>query len=111
MDWENLIDPLSELFTPIEPILFVCFIAFMIFIGLNLVTGIVVDTVQGNMKEQRQRMLIARINQLFFTMDTAKQGFITYNEFEMVLNHPHITSLFRSLDIDVIWSRQRMIST
>jgi len=105
VDWEDVVVPLHPVDAPggkIGIVLFYsAYIAFSMFVMLNLVTGIFVDSAQTNIREDRDLDLINRVHELFITADDDHSGRISWIEFAKQLENPEMVEYFKSIDLDM----------
>lgn len=101
VDWEALITPLDAVSSSVFIALFFsAYIAFSMFVMLNLVTGIFVDSAQRNIREDRDLELVNRVHELFIKADDDHSGKISWEEFEEQLINPEMMEYFKTIDLD-----------
>lgn len=103
VDWDVLLASLQEAtqYVLLMAILFAGYIAFAMFVMLNLVTGIFVDSAQTNVREDRDLDLVNRVRELFLTTDDDHSGCITWQEFQTQLRNPQMEEYFKVIDLDM----------
>jgi len=101
VDWDDLVDPLRNTISPLMAVGFAIYIAFAMFVMLNLVTGIFVESAHANIKEDKDLDLVNRVRELFITADDDRSGCITWEEFKKHIGSPHMEEYFRSIDLDL----------
>lgn len=103
IDWDVLLIPLkgTTRFPTAMSFVFAAYIAFAMFVVLNLVTGIFVDSAQTNVREDRDLDLVNRVRELFMKTDDDNSGCITWTEFESQLRNPQMEEYFKTIDLDM----------
>lgn len=109
MDWADFMQPLRAL-PPIYTALFLAFISFLVIGILNVVTGIFVEcanTVTMSTRKEKirnqirdQQNWVRQIRKIFFEADTDHSGTLSWEEFEIHLEHPIMEAYFKSLELD-----------
>lgn len=106
VDWEDHVVALysicdSQAERVLYAMLYSAYIAFCMFVMLNLVTGIFVDSAQTNVREDRDFDLVNRVHALFMSADGNHTGAITLEEFRAQLGNPEMEEYFKTIDLDM----------
>jgi len=102
VDWEDLLTPLHLVTdSTLISLFYSAYIAFCMFVMLNLVTGIFVDSAQTNIREDRDLDLVNRVHELFNTADDDHSGNISWQEFKNQLENPDMGEYFKTIDLDM----------
>jgi uncharacterized membrane protein (DUF485 family) len=105
LDWGQMAAPLVEetgLFTAAA---FTVFIAFTVFVMMNVVTGVFVDAAQNSIKEDKEKDLLLRLKEAFTVMDEDNSRTLSWKEFKKQLAHPRMIDYFKAVDLDVCHAR------
>merc|ERR1740122_183144 len=113
-DWADVMAPLGPLpwwYT----VVFLCFVSFLIFGVLNVVTAIFVENAyklaQTDKKEmvreqiRQQSAWVQQIRDIFGEADQDQSGTLSWDEFQSHIEHPVIKAYFASLDLDFTEAR------
>jgi hypothetical protein len=84
---------------------FLAYVAVTLFILMNLVTGIFVDSAAANIREDKDLRLVNQIRELFIVGDADKTGNISWLEFVDQLNNPLMEEYFKVIDLDMSEAR------
>merc|ERR1719401_1555657 len=109
IDWHDVAAPLLEL-DFIWATVFTCFITFVIFAVLNVVTAIfcqsAVEAVQWSQDAmmdsfmKNKEVYTARFKQLFRRIDTENNGFISKNDFKARCADKNVENYFATLQLE-----------
>eukprot|EP00928_Gymnodinium_smaydae_P076260 TRINITY_DN59251_c0_g1_i1.p1 TRINITY_DN59251_c0_g1~~TRINITY_DN59251_c0_g1_i1.p1 ORF type:complete len:584 (+),score=120.08 TRINITY_DN59251_c0_g1_i1:76-1827(+) len=104
-DWDILITLLIRERGVMMSGLFFCFyIAFALFVMLNVVTGVFVDTAMIVAKEEADLQLASNLCRLFFSQDEGESNSnrdLSWEEFENKLKSPTLLTYFESIGVNV----------
>eukprot|EP00927_Polykrikos_kofoidii_P034092 TRINITY_DN28923_c0_g1_i1.p1 TRINITY_DN28923_c0_g1~~TRINITY_DN28923_c0_g1_i1.p1 ORF type:complete len:635 (-),score=96.36 TRINITY_DN28923_c0_g1_i1:71-1909(-) len=114
ISWEEVLTPLATHVSPYLSLFFCGYIAFTLFVVLNIITGIFVGTSLERAREDTQQVLMCQLQQFFRAADTKRTGEMTLQKFaasvedenlqvylkSIDLHEEEATSLFRLLDTD-----------
>jgi Ca2+-binding EF-hand superfamily protein len=103
VDWEESLTPLqgATSWRFAIAVFYSIYIAFSMFVMLNLITGIFVDSAQTNIREDKDMELVNRVRELFTSADDDHSGQITWDEFEGQLATPQMEEYFKVIDLDL----------
>lgn len=101
IDWIDLTDPLDAKISPLLSVAFCLFIAFTTLSLLNVVTGIFVEAALQNTKAETDLHMVTRLREIFAMSDLMQSGRIHRAHFDARLDDPQMTSLLKSVDLDV----------
>jgi Ca2+-binding EF-hand superfamily protein len=122
IDWDELTDPLGNIGIFWVGLLML-FIAFGIFVFLNVVTGVFCQTAMDAAAHDHEMLIqsqvanktmyIKRIKQLFRKLDDNDSGVITVTEMEKAMADQEVADYFKSLDIDTedAWTLFKLLDT
>jgi len=109
-DWASLFTPLLEM-NMLCGLVFVCYIFFVVFGVLNVVTGAFVDSIR--LVSQRDNDLVieeelkkvntfkTEITDIFESADSDESGTLSWDEFETHLQDERVRAYFASLELDI----------
>jgi len=109
LEWKRAAWPVAELGW-VYAALWTCYITFMVFGMLNVLTGIFVDAafqvmmgdrdniIQTQMEERHS--LINKIRRIFHDSDTDDSGLVTMDEFRSLLKNPEMVAYLNAIGID-----------
>jgi len=99
VEWRSVAAPLEEI-SPILVILFCCYIAFVIFALMNMLTGIFVDKALQSGQANKRRFLLEQVRKIFTDSDHVREtGTITWTDFQAHLQDPHLQSVLQAIDV------------
>eukprot|EP00927_Polykrikos_kofoidii_P007570 TRINITY_DN13116_c0_g1_i3.p1 TRINITY_DN13116_c0_g1~~TRINITY_DN13116_c0_g1_i3.p1 ORF type:complete len:596 (+),score=93.74 TRINITY_DN13116_c0_g1_i3:160-1788(+) len=81
-------------------VLFSTFVAFMILVTMNLVTGVFVECAQTQIKLDRDREFVVKTRQMFGIALEDGDIEISWEDFEELLDSPEISTFFSQCDFD-----------
>mmetsp|Transcript_20358 Transcript_20358/g.36388 ORF Transcript_20358/g.36388 Transcript_20358/m.36388 type:complete len:644 (+) Transcript_20358:87-2018(+) len=105
LDWGQMAGPLVEVTGWPTALLFTAFIAFTVFVMMNVVTGVFVDAAQNSIKEEKEKDLLLRLKEAFVVMDEDNSRSLTWKEFKKQLDHPRMIDYFKAVELDVTHAR------
>lgn len=100
IDWGDLHTILKDA-SPLNALLFVFHIFFMVLIMLNLVTGIFVEAVVERTEEQKTRSSIQHLTELFSMIDEDNDGCVSWLELERRIQDAEVQQAFENIGIDI----------
>lgn len=101
VDWDSLAAPLSTQVSPYLGVLFVLYMSFALLAVMNVITGTFVQHAMERAQHNNEIRKVRQASLMFATLDSKKEGFITFEEIEQHLELPAVRDFFRSLDIDL----------
>jgi len=114
IDWNLIFDSVADLSWTLQ-LSFVLYITFMVYAMLNIVTGLFIERALKVVKQDRDHGIIEeqhdlqfyerRLFGLFNRLDKDVNGRLDWNEFQAVLENPHVQAYFNWLDIDIIQAK------
>jgi len=121
-DWEDVADPLSDIHW-FFVLLFVVFVAFMVFAVLNVVIGVFCNSAIENAKNDQENVIaeqlmvkdryIEQFEKLFANLDSLKYGLITLEDLEVVLRDRKMNAWLNVLELNVTdaWTLFKLLDT
>merc|ERR1712232_535538 len=110
VDWSDVLDVVDGIHWGYGWAL-ILYIYFMLFLGMNVVTGTVVDVTSGVCKRDRGMVVqeegrrlkryTADFKKLFTAADQDHSGHLTWDEFKHYLSDDTVKAYFHSLDLDI----------
>jgi len=116
-DWGEVADPLKNVPLALSGgfftyfFVFICYIGFLYFAVLNILTGVFVESAMKTSKQDRnniiheerrsQQSLVTNMINLFHSFDDNNSGTINMEEFEKHQSRPEVRAYFAHLDLDV----------
>jgi len=107
-DWAVFHDAIAAT-GPFWQLMFLCYISFMVFAVVNIVTGVFVEgavELANNDQEARiheqlekKKRIEKELTQVFVAMDTDSNGLIHRDEFEELLQSEKVFAIFRDMDV------------
>jgi len=95
VDWDGLIQPLIRAFgSSWIPFFFCLYIAFILLVLMNVVTGLFVDVAQATAKADKGMELVQMLRELFQGRAT-----ITWDEFSEHIGNPLLEEYFKAIDL------------
>jgi len=101
IDWNEACEPLMTQISPAFGFGFSCYVSFMLFSMLNVITGIFVESALKHSKEEIDADMVSYLQSVFTTPDLKMPGRITWPEFKEKLGHRSMRAYFKSIDLDV----------
>lgn len=98
VSWDVVVSPLIDHVSPLMGILFVTYVAISLLIVMNLVTGLFVDTVTSNVREDKDDTLAANIRDML--AQCGDEDVVAWEAFEANMQSPEIQAFFRSIDVN-----------
>jgi len=100
LHWFTIMEPLVQNCSPWLSLVFCAYSAFVIFAVLNVLTGIFVETSIQTANDDRKKVLLYQMQQLFKQADTDESGTISWSEFETQLENPKMLDYLKAIDLD-----------
>lgn len=100
VDWDTVCRPLIEKIGVEVGVLFTFYILFSSLAMLNVVTGVFIDSVMVNKKEEIENRTMDRVQSLFQQLDVDDAGELHWEEFESQLDRKEMKDFFRIIDVD-----------
>jgi Ca2+-binding EF-hand superfamily protein len=104
--WKHVMDPLREEVSPWLALTFSLYISFVIFAMLNLIHGVYVESIIRTASEDKRRVLMMEMHQLFLQADVDGSGTITWEEFGAQLEKSEMRSYLKEIDLDLEEARE-----
>lgn len=101
VDWESCVRPLIDHISPEMGVLFCVYIMFTNFAMLNVVTGVFIEAVMKNAKDEAENRTRCQISRLFEAIDVGHDGKITWEEFQSQLEKREMRQFFKVVDVDI----------
>lgn len=98
--WDVIMEPLVIYCSPWLKIIFFLYSAFVFFALLNVVTGAFVESAIRTGTEDRKKLLMFQMKQLFEVADTDGSGSISWDEFSAQLDNPQMLEYLKGIDLD-----------
>lgn len=98
LSWKEVITPLWV--QPVMAFVFLFYIAFTLFIVLNIVTGINVESATSAAATDKRKVLMQHLHEFFKRADTEKSGKLTMEKFESMRHDPKLQMFLREVDLD-----------
>lgn len=98
--WHELVSPLSEHCSHWVAYVFAFYMAFVIFAMLNVVTGRIVESAIHVAKEDKKRVLMKEMYELFQEADRDHDGTINRVEFEAASIEPRFHKILEAVGLD-----------
>jgi len=99
ISWKAAVDPLSDA-GPYTKAWFLGYIAFTVFIVLNVVTGVFVGTATEKAKEDTKKVLMFQLRELFRKADSDHSGVMNWDKFLLNLQDPYLQNYLKVVDLD-----------
>ena len=101
IEWEDVVNPLSEDISPLLLLPFCFYISFALFALLNVITAIFIDPSLQHGQDELREYLLEEARLAFMNQEKGeKSHMITRAEMEMHLKDPHLKSLLHAVDVD-----------
>jgi hypothetical protein len=110
MNWEDVVQPLGILH-PAYIVLFLTYVAFVVFAVLNVVTGVfcqnAIESAARDEEEvveeiiKQKELYVKRLQAIFNNLESAGDGYITIHQFEEHLRDEKSVAWFRMLDLEI----------
>jgi len=100
VDWDTVCRPLMEKIGVEVGVLFTFYILFSSLAMLNVVTGVFIDSVMVNKKEELENRTMDRVQTLFAQLDVDEAGELHWEEFESQLDRKEMKDFFKIIDVD-----------
>mmetsp|Transcript_5522 Transcript_5522/g.10135 ORF Transcript_5522/g.10135 Transcript_5522/m.10135 type:complete len:365 (-) Transcript_5522:29-1123(-) len=99
VDWGDILDPLMTEISPLLSMLYAIYIAFVVMVMLNLVTGVFVEGAARIMKQDREQTMMKQMVRIF-AEDLPPGEEISWQLFENKLETPLMQDFLKLLDVD-----------
>lgn len=100
LHWDGAMEPLRVNCSAWMPIVYSLYIAFVTFAMLNVITGVFVESAIQTANEDKKKVLLDQMRQIFVDADADQSGSITWEEFQDQLENPQLQSFLRAVDLD-----------
>lgn len=97
VSWEIPANILADHVSPIVLPFFGLYVAFMVFVFLNIITGIFLNTAMSTSEDINHRNIVQQMKRIFKAMDSDKSGAVNFEEFQEVLNDREMGIYLRSI--------------
>lgn len=101
IDWDDVCRPLMDKIGVEVGILFTCYILFSSLAMLNVVTGVFIDSVMENGRQEKENRTMEKVQTLFATLDVNHEGEITWEEFNSQLEKKEMKDFFKIVEVDI----------
>lgn len=101
VDWDDVVRPLIKHISPEMAVLYCMYIMFTCFAMLNVVTGVFIESVMKNAREENEQRTRNLIYRIFSTFDVEADGEISWQEFEQHLDKKEMREFFKTIDVDI----------
>jgi len=99
LSWSEAMIPLKHYNFVWPTILFVFYVASMVFAVLNVLTGVFVNSATSAATSEKERRILNTLQKIFKDADDDESGNLTYAEFTSLMKHKDIGVCLQSLDI------------
>eukprot|EP00928_Gymnodinium_smaydae_P051336 TRINITY_DN34875_c0_g1_i1.p1 TRINITY_DN34875_c0_g1~~TRINITY_DN34875_c0_g1_i1.p1 ORF type:complete len:594 (+),score=90.49 TRINITY_DN34875_c0_g1_i1:40-1821(+) len=99
-NWDTLIIKLTNEIGICTGLCFCFYIAFALFVMLNVVTGVFVDTAMNVAKEEADLQVATNLCELFFEKGSTSSS-LTDQDFQDKLDSPTLQAFMKSIDVDI----------
>lgn len=100
LHWDVAMEPLRSHCSPWMALVFSLYIAFVTFAMLNVITGVFVESAIQTANDDKKKVLMYQMRQLFLEADVDNSGTISWEEFKEQLENPQLQSFLRVVDLD-----------
>merc|ERR1712216_214441 len=105
-DWDRAVRPLIQEISVGTGVFLIVFISFVMLAILNVITGVVIDTAQGHVRQEELMLMADKICSTFDIHDShSSRREIQLEEFENKLDTPAMKDYFEFLGIDAAQAR------
>jgi len=98
--WYEIMSPLTMYISPWLQLVFCFYSGFVIFAVLNIVTGVFVESAIDTANDEKRKVMMYQMQQLFRLGDLDHSGTINWEEFEVQLKEPQMQEYLKNIDID-----------
>jgi len=99
LSWSEAQMPLAEHGFVVYSILFLLYVALMIFAVLNVLTGVFVQAADSAASSEKEKKVLETLHTIFHDVDHDRSGTLTNDEFTALLKHRDIGVCLQSLNI------------
>lgn len=99
ISWDVLLQPLMTECSPWIALVFMTYIALVVFVFLNVVTGIFVESAMEKAREDKKKVLMSRLWSLFQIADLDGSGTMDWAKFQKSLDNPNCQSYLKAIDL------------
>lgn len=99
LSWSDAVMPLRHHGFFVSLLLFIGYVAVMIFAVLNVLTGVFVNSAESAASSEKERRILALLRQIFNEVDYDGSGNLTQEEFKALLTHKDIGICLQTLNI------------
>lgn len=104
-DWGQLMNPLINQISPALGVIFCAYLTFVILAVLNIVTSTFVESVIQRAAKVKDVQKMRNASRLFKSIDTDRNGYISFEEIVDHLESAEVLDFFRSIDVDICEAR------
>lgn len=97
--WHEVMDPLASHCSQWIALVFALYIAFTLFALMNVITGVFVESAMRTAEEDKRRLLINQMRQLFEGADVDHSGTISWDEFQTQMENPQMQTYLKAIDL------------
>merc|ERR1719265_1576718 len=90
ISWHEAMDPLTVHCSPWLTFVFLFYIAFTVFVILNVITGVFVESATEKANEDKKKVLMYHLRKLFQSADTDGTGVLDWIKFQSQLDNPNM---------------------
>jgi len=99
LSWSDAMFPLRDWHFKCLEIIFVLYVAAMVFAVLNVLTGVFVNSASSAASEEKEKTILATLKGIFADVDQDGSGTLSSKEFETLVQHKDLGICLQSLDI------------
>lgn len=99
VSWREAVDPLRYTIGGPSIFCFLFFIAFTIFVVLNVVTGVFVSSATEKAAEDRRNVLMFQLRELYRTVDHDGSGSMNWDKFNMHVQDPNMQTYLKAVEL------------
>lgn len=103
LSWLSAVEPLMDEVSPCLGFVFSFYVAFSTFAMMNVVTGVFVESVMGNAKQDTDVQVTNELRKLLASSDCV--GSFTWDQFQGYLRTRQMKDFFKSIDLDISEAR------
>lgn len=100
VSWREVLDPLWQHCSPWMLVFFLGYVFFTIFVVLNVVTGVFVGSATEKANEDRKKVLMFQLRELFRAADVDNDGTMNWSKFQGKLQDPKMQGYLKAIDLD-----------
>lgn len=99
LSWGDAMFPLRDWHFNSLQVIFVLYVASMVFAVLNVLTGVFVNSASSAAAEEKEKTILATLRGIFSDVDKDGSGNLSADEFDELLTHKDMGICLQSLDI------------